>query len=350
LSLSVVPKIECIESRDNFGRFKAEPLEKGFGVTLGNALRRVMLGHLKGAAITHVKIEGVQHEFYSIPNFREDMIEFLLNVKEIRLRSVTGRTGKLTLDVEGEGQIFAADIKTSADFEIVNPELYLGTLDSKDARLYVEFDVEIGSGFMEAESGDNLAVGVIPIDALFTPTRKVNYTVEPIHIGRETSSERLYLEVWTDRTITPIEAVGGSASMLSELFTAFVDFDQIIEEEPEEEVVGLSISEEQYNMPVEQLNLSVRTMNCLRRGNISTVGELISKGEKGLLGLRNFGQKSKQEIDERLEEIGLSLNPQEDSDDEAGDIEAVAETETGSVETEEQAETDVKQNEEIDQQ
>ena len=346
MSLSVVPKIECIESRDNFGRFKAEPLEKGFGVTLGNALRRVMLGHLKGAAITRVKIDGVQHEFYSIPNFREDVIEFLLNVKGIRLRSLTGRPGKLTLDVEGEGQIFAADIKTSADFEIVNPELYLGTLDSKDARLYVEFDVEIGSGFMEAESGDNLAAGVIPVDALFTPTRKVNYTIEPVHIGREISRERLYLEVWTDGTIAPMEAVSGSAGILAELFTAFVNFDQVTEEEPEAEVVGLSISEEQYNMPVEQLNLSVRTMNCLRRGNISTVGELISKGEKGLLGLRNFGQKSKQEIDERLEEIGLSLNPQEDSDEEAADVESIDETETESAETEEQADSEVEQSEE----
>lgn len=309
MSNLVVPKIECVESGDNFGRFVAEPLAKGFGVTLGNTMRRVLLGHLQGAAVTRVKIERIQHEFSTIPYVKEDTIEFLLNVKALRLKPLSGRPSKLTLEVEGERRVSAADIKPSVDLEIANPELYLATLDSPEARLYVEFDVELSRGYKEAESSDNLPVGVIPVDAIFTPTRKVNFTVEPIHTGLEAGRERLYLEVWTDGTILPADAVSRSAEILMEQLNPFVNFTRILE--IEEEPSRLSISEELYNMPVEQLNLSVRTMNCLRRGSIATVGELVSKREKELLLLRNFGQKSKREIEERLEGLGLSLVPQD---------------------------------------
>ncbi len=316
MSQSVIPKIECVETRDNYGRFVAEPLENGFGVTLGNALRRVLLGHLPGAAVTRVRIEGIHHEFSPIPNVREDVIEFLLNVKAIRAKSLTDRPGKLTLDMVGEGRVCAADINPSADFEIINPELYLATLDSAEAKLFVEFDVEIGKGYVAAESGDNLPLGVIPLDAIFTPTRKVNYTIEPLHIGRETSRERLLLEVWTDGSVEPGEAMSQSADILIDMLHAFVNYGSPALVEMEKDLTELAISEEQYNMPVEQLTLSVRTMNCLRRGNISTVGELISRGEKGLLSLRNFGQKSKVEIEERLNDLGLSLMPQVPEDEE----------------------------------
>ena len=309
MSLSAVPKIECVESRDSYGRFLAEPLEKGYGITLGNALRRVLLGHLPGAAVTRVRIEGIQHEFSPIPHVREDVTEFLLNVKAMRLKSVTDRPGKLTLDVAGVGRVCAADIDPSSDFEIANPELYLATMDSPEARLFVEFDVEIGKGHMEAESGENLPLGAIPVGAIFTPTRKVNYTIELVHAGRETSRERLHLEVWTDGTIEPGDAMSQSADILIGMLTAFVNYGSAPQVEMEKELTELSMSEEQYNMPVEQLTLSVRTMNCLRRGSIITVGELISRGERGLLALRNFGQKSKQEIEERLNELGLSLTP-----------------------------------------
>jgi len=329
LSQVVLPKIECVESRDNFGRFVAEPLEKGFGVTLGNALRRVLLGHLPGAAVTQVKIEGIQHEFSAIPYVKEDAIEFLLNVKALRLKPLSGQPGKLTLEVQGEGRVCAADIKPSADFEIANPELYLATLDSPEARLYVEFDVELGKGYMEAESGDNLLVGVIPVDAIFTPTRKVNFTIEPVHIGREVSRERLCLEVWTDGTISPGEAMSRSADILIESLSSFVNYGQVPPAEEEKELAGISISEEQYNIPVEQLSLSVRTMNCLRRGNIATVGEIISVGEKGLMNLRNFGQKSKREIEEHLKELGLSLTPPAEEET----LEEPAEGETADVAT-----------------
>ena len=307
MSRLVIPEIECVESKDNFGRFVAEPLEKGFGVTLGNALRRVLLGYLPGAAVTRVKIEGIQHEFSTIPNVKEDTIEFLLNVKALRLKPLSGQPGKLTLEVEGEGRVCAADIKPSTDFEIANPELYLATLDSPEARLYVEFDVELGEGYRQAESSDNLPIEVIPVDAIFTPIRKVNFSVEPVHTGRETSHERLYLEVWTDGTISPVDAISYSADILMKQLTSFVDYIRVSQLAVDKDRIRLSIPEEQYNMPVEQLDLSVRTQNALRRGGIATVGELINKEEKELLALRNFGQKSKQEIEERLAAMGLSL-------------------------------------------
>jgi DNA-directed RNA polymerase subunit alpha len=310
-----------VESRENFGRFVAEPLEKGFGVTLGNSLRRVMLGHLPGAAVAYVKIDGIQHEFSPIPHVKEDVIEFLLNVKAIRIKSLTNRPGKMILDVSGEGRVTAVDIKPSADFEIVNPELYLATLDSADARFYVEFDVELGVGFKQAESADGLPVGTIPIDAIFTPTRKVNFIIEPVHIGRETSLERLYLEIWTDGTMEPSNALSQSALLLIELLDPFANFGQVTEVKVEQEAATMTIPQELYNMPVEQLNLSVRTMNCLRRGNIATVGEVINKGEKGLMTLRNFGVKSLQELEERLKELGLTLAISEENKTENGEAE-----------------------------
>jgi len=308
LSQLAIPKIECIESKDNFGRFLAQPLEKGFGVTLGNSLRRVLLSYLSGASVTRVRIEGIQHEFSIIPHVMEDVTEFLLNVKELRLIPLSGQPGKLTLEVEGEGRVCAADIKPSTDFEIANPELYLATLDSPEAKLYVEFDVEVAEGYRQAESSDNLPVGTIPVDAIFTPIRKVNFSVEPTHVGQESSREQLYLEVWTDGTISPVDAISRSAAILVEQLTPFVNYAKVAPLK-EEELVGLAIPEEKYNMPVEQLTLSVRTMNCLRRGGIATVGQIIATGEKGLLSLRNFGQKSRQEIEERLSELGLSLTP-----------------------------------------
>jgi DNA-directed RNA polymerase subunit alpha len=304
-----VPKIECTEQAENFGRFIAEPLEKGFGVTLGNSLRRVLIGYLSGAAVTQVRIEGVQHEFTVIPNAKEDVMEFLLNIKEMRLKPLSDRGGTLILDFEGEGRVCASDIKPSADFEITNPDLCLITLNNPKSKLYVEMDVEIGTGFRGAESSDTTPVGTIPVDAIFSPIRKVNYAVEPTHLGRETSRERLRLDIWTDGTMQPVDAVSHAASILIEQLTPFVEYVKISQMKDEERAIRLSIPDEKYNMPVEQLDLSVRTMNCLRRSNITTVGELIGKGTKELLKLRNFGQKSFQEIEDRLSNIGLSLNP-----------------------------------------
>ena len=316
MSHLVIPKAECVESRDNYGRFVAEPLEKGFGVTLGNTMRRVLLSQLEGAAVTKVKIDGIQHEFSTIPYVKEDATELLLNIKALRLKPLSGQPGKLTLEAEGEGQITAADIKPSADFEVANPELYLATLDSPKAKLYAELDVELSRGYREAEATDNTSVGVIPIDAIFSPIRKVNFTVEPIYVGQEANREKLFLEVWTDGTISPAEAISRGAEILTEQLSPFANYSRLSKVSVEKEPSRLAISEELYNKPVEQLNLSVRTMNCLRRGGIATVGELASKTEKDLMSLRNFGLKSKQEIVDRLGELGLSLAEQSEEEEE----------------------------------
>ncbi len=307
MSRLVIPKIECVESKDNFGRFVAQPLEKGFGITLGNALRRVMLNYLPGAAVTGVMIEGIQHEFSTIPHLKEDVPELLLNIKDLRLVPVSGQEGKLVLDVAGEGRVSAADIKPSTDFEISNPELYLATLDSPEAKLYIELDVEVGEGYREAESSGSLSVGMIAVDAIFTPIRKVNFSVESIHAGQEGSHQQLFLEVWTDGTVSPPEAISRSAEILVGQLSPFVEYVKVSQMKDEEEAIRLSIPEEQYNMSVEQLNLSVRTMNCLRRGGIDTVGQLIGKEEKELLSLHNFGNKSMVELEERLQAMELSL-------------------------------------------
>ena len=326
MSELLIPNIECTEMADNYGRFVAEPLEKGVGITLGNSLRRILLGYLPGVAVTQVRIEGVQHEFTVIPNAKEDVIEFLLNLKELRLKSLSSRSGTLILETEGEGRVCASDIKPSADFEIVNPELCLVTLNKPDASLYIEMDVEIGTGFKVAESTENMPVGTIPVDAIFTPIRKVNYSVEPTHLGRETSRERLTLDVWTDGTTAPVDAVSQAAAILIEQLNPFVEYVKISQMKAEERAIRMSIPDEKYNMPVEQLDLSVRTMNCLRRSNIATVGELIGKGAKELLKLRNFGQKSYLEIEGRLASIGLSLNPKVEEEEPESEEEKPVET------------------------
>jgi DNA-directed RNA polymerase subunit alpha len=311
----VIPKVECVESSETYGRFTAEPLEKGFGVTLGNALRRVLLSSLPGAAVTRVKIEGVQHEFSTLPHMKEDITDFLLNVKALRLRSYTGRPGKLILEVEGMGEVYAADIKPSADFDIVNPELHLATLNSPEARLYVEFNVEPGKGFSPASSRNSkgASIGEIPVDAIFTPVRKVNYSVELTGIGPQADSERqerLILEIWTDGTISPARALSQSAQILMEQFSVFAEVAQPAPKQAE--IQAHPISSEQYNMPIEQLGLSPRTLHSLRRNRISKMGELLEMSEKDLLSLKKFGQKSLEEVQQRLKELGLALTPDSD--------------------------------------
>lgn len=325
MSRLIIPKIDCVESEENFGRFTAEPLERGFGATLGNALRRVLLGYLPGAAVTQVRIEGIMHEFTTIPHAKEDVTEFLLNVKAIRIKPLSGQPGKLILDTQGEGQVCAADIKPSTDFEITSPEVNLVTLNSPEARLYVEFDIELGEGYRTAESNDAMPVGTIPVDAIFSPMRKVNFSIESVHAGRETSHERLILEVWTDGTTTPVDAISRAAGILIGQLNPFAEYVKVSQLKAEEQLIRLSIPDEKYNMPVEQLDLSVRTMNCLRRGGVATVGELISKKAKDLLQLRNFGQKSFHEIEDKLQELGLSLSAQGGIKDEAAPEEASSE-------------------------
>jgi len=305
-----LPKVECVEGTEIYGRFSAEPVEKGFGVTLGNSLRRVLLSSLPGAAITWVMIEGVQHEFSTIPHVKEDTIDFLLNVKGIRLRHLAQRSGKMRLEVEREGQVCAGDIKPSADFEIVNPELYLATLDSPEAKLSIEFNVEIGRGYVPASSSDSLPIGTIPIDAIFTPVRKVNFLVEPSSLREGSNQEKLILEVWTDGSVSPIEAVSQSASILIEQFGCFRELARAITPEGAEVAWQRLIPPEQYLMPLDQLNLSTHTYNSLRRGGVTTLGQILERGLDGLCGLAGFGAKSREEVEAALKRLDLPFIPE----------------------------------------
>jgi len=290
--------------------FIAEPVEKGFGVTLGNGLRRVLLSSLPGAAVTWVMIDGIQHEFSAVPHVKEDTIDFLLNVKAMRLRHLAQRSGKLRLEANGEGQICAGDIETTADFEIVNPELYLATLDSPEARLSVEFNVEIGRGYVPASSSDSLPIGAIPIDAIFTPVRRVNYSVEPSSLREGSNQEKLNLEVWTDGSLSPIEAVTQSAAILIEQIGCFRELAKTITQEGAEVAWQRLIPPEQYVMPLDQLNLSTHTYNSLRRGGVTTLGQILEKGLDGLCALAGFGAKSREEVETALKLLDLPFIPE----------------------------------------
>ena len=305
-----LPKVEFIEGTETYGRFVAEPVEKGFGVTLGNAVRRVLLSSLPGAAITWVMIEGIQHEFSTVPHVKEDTIDFLLNVKEIRLRHLAQRSGRLRLEVEGEGQVCAGDIKPSSDFEIVNPELYLATLDSPKAKLSIELNVEIGRGYVPASSSDSLPIGTIPIDAIFTPVRKVNFVIEPSSLREGGNQEKLILEVWTDGSISPIEAVSQSAAILIEQLGCFRELARAITQEGAEVAWQRLIPPEQYLMPLDQLNLSTHTYNSLRRGGVTTLGQILERGLDGLCGLAGFGAKSREEVEAALKRLDLPFIPE----------------------------------------
>jgi DNA-directed RNA polymerase subunit alpha len=303
LELSI-PTVTCVESTGNYGRFLAEPLEPGFGITLGNALRRVLLGSLPGAAITWVKIEGIQHEFSPIPYVKEDAMEFLLNIKQLRICPLSRQPGQLFLEVEGEGKVCAGDIKPSADFRIANPELYLASLDSPQAKLYVELNVELGRGYVLAKSADGLPVGALPVDAIFTPVREVNFSVESIRPGQEGSPGKLILEIWTDATIFPWEALSQSAIILINQFSSFRDLEVPMAR-------TLSLLPEQYDTPLEELNLSTRSYNSLRRAGIFTLGQLIEKSREGLPPLPGLGAKSRAEVEELMEKVGSPVSQKE---------------------------------------
>ena len=303
----VVPQVEIVESDDNYARVVAEPLEPGFGTTVGNALRRVLLSSLPGAAVTSVRIDGVQHEFSTIPHMKEDTIDFLLNVRELRLRALSDRPGTLLLDVSGrEGGITAADIQAPPDYEILNPELHLATMDSTEGELRVEFNVEQGHGYVPAGESDGLPIGVIPMDAIFTPVRRVNYKVERTRVGQVSNYDRLVLEVWTDGTMGGVEAVSQSADILLEQLALFSQVGK-----PAPPVVerglgaGTVLTPDRYNTAIEDLSLSVRAYNCLKRSGLMTVGQVLEKSEDELLALRNFGRKSYDELKSRLRELSF---------------------------------------------
>ncbi len=318
------PTIRVEVDEDRYGEFIIEPLEPGYGVTLGNPMRRILYSGLEGTAITSVKIEGVQHEYQTIPNVKEQVTEMLLNIKAIRLRSEVDRPGKLRLEVAGEGQVSAADIMASADFEVVNPDLHLATLASSDAKLSLEMNVERGKGYKDASEEDGRAIGVLPIDAIFTPIRKVNYTVERTRVGQRTDFERLALQVWTDGSISPVAALKNASNILVNQFFLFSNIPQGVEDSAEGvTLVANKLHAEQYNVPVEKLDLSSRTLNCLKRAGINKVGEVLSKSRSELMNIRNFGEKSYTELYDKLRDNDL-LPPEVDPEAQQAEKEAVA--------------------------
>jgi DNA-directed RNA polymerase subunit alpha len=300
------PQIEITESLDSYARVVAEPLQAGFGTTVGNALRRVLLSSLPGAAVTAVRIDEVEHEFSTIPGMKEDTTEFLLKLKELRLRAYSDRPGKLYLEVQGAGPVYASQIQPTADYEIVSPDLHLATLDSEDSRLTVELTVERGRGYVPAGSVTGMPIGMIPVDAIFTPVRRVNYSVERTRVGTASNYDRLVLEVWTDGTISGVEAVAQSADILMAHFALFGHLGRPAAATSDRGLGSVSLlPPDRYNTPIEDLNLSVRAYNCLKRSGLMTVGQVLEKNEDELLSLRNFGRKSYDELRDKLVEMGF---------------------------------------------
>lgn len=303
--LDIFPKIEAEASSKNYGKFIIGPLESGYGVTLGNALRRVLLSSLPGAAVTSIKIEGVHHEFTPIPNAKEDTTQLILNVKQLRMK-MHGEEGpvRLMLEARGKGNVTAADIQVPAQIEIINPDLQLLTLDSDDASFSMDLMVNRGKGYQPAEGGSKLAIDEIPVDAIFSPVRKANFRVERARVQQMTNYDSLVMEVWTDGSISPREALTDSAKLLVKLLGMVAGF---AGEEAVEATTESEIPSRIYETPIEELELSVRAYNCLKRASITKVGEILEKLKKGreeLLTIRNFGQKSLDELMERLEQKG----------------------------------------------
>jgi len=269
-------------------------------MTLGNALRRVLLSSLPGAAVTSIRIDGVQHEFQDIPHVMEDVTEIVLNVKKLRLRSYSDHPVSMRLEVSGERVVTALDILAPSTVEIVNPDLYIATLDNSDARLEMELVVETGKGYVPADSKEDQPIGVIPVDAIYTPVQKVNYAVEHTRVGQITNYDKIVLEIWTDGTITPDEALRQSADILVRHFTQLANYRAVLIEPEKAPLSSIPIPPKIYETPIEELDLSVRAYNCLKRSNITKVGQVLSMNEDDLLGVRNFGEKSLQELREKL--------------------------------------------------
>ncbi len=299
---------EDSENTDTYGRFWCEPLERGFGQTLGNALRRVLLSSLQGAAITTVKITGVQHEFSTIPGVEEDVSDIVLNLKDVRLRLHTPGPKLVRVQKKGEGQILAGDLAAEdAAVEVMNPELVIATL-GPDAEVEMEVTIDTGKGYRLAEKNktEEMPIGTIPIDSIFSPVRRVNYSVSPARVGRETDFDRLNLEVWTDGTVAPADAIAYAAKILKTQLSIFINFEEV------EELLPAAVEEQQQLNPnlfrsVDELELSVRSANCLQNANIKYIGELVQRTEAEMLKTKNFGRKSLNEIKEVLASMGLEL-------------------------------------------
>ncbi len=319
-----LPRIQSTETEENFASYDIEPLEAGYGHTLGNALRRVLLSSLPGAAITAIKIEGAQHEFQDVPGVREDVTDIVLNVKKIRLRSLADQPVTMRVEVSGERVVTAADIQAPSTIEIVNPDVYICTLDGADAHLEMELVVDNGKGYVPAETKEGQPIGQIPVDAIFTPVQRVNYIVENTRVGQMTNYDRITLQVWTDGTITPDEALRQASNILVRHFQLIADYIQPSPRGPidvesgayfpteagvQPDTHAIPIPPRVYDMPIEELDLTVRAYNCLKRSGITKVGQILTMTEEDLLAVRNFGEKSLNELKDSLKQRGLLPTP-----------------------------------------
>ena len=313
------PNIEVAEISEDkkYGKFVVEPLERGYGITLGNSLRRIMLSSLPGAAVSQVKIEGVLHEFSSIPGVKEDVTEIIMNIKSLALRnnSDTNEPKTAYIEYEGEGVVRAADIQVDQDIEILNPDLVIATLSGKDTKLYMELTITKGRGYVGADKNktDDLPIGVIAVDSIYTPVERVNVTVENTRVGQITDFDKLTLDVYTNGTLVPDEAVSLAAKVLSEHLCLFIDLSEnaktaeiMVEKEDDEK-------EKVLEMSIDELELSVRSYNCLKRAGINTVEELTNKTSEDMMKVRNLGGKSLEEVLAKLKELGLQLNPSDEA-------------------------------------
>ena len=309
-------KVECVEVGDNgkYGKFVVEPLERGFGHTLGNSLRRVLLSSLPGAAVSSVHIEGVQHEFSTIPGVTEDVTEIILNLKGLAVKMYGEGSKSVIVDKIGPGELTAADIKVDEEIEIINPEMHIATL-NEDAHLQMTLRLERGRGYVSADKNKardiTMPIGVIAMDSIFTPIHKVNYTVEDKRVGQSNDYDRLTLEVWTNGTLKPEEAVSGAASILTEHLASFVRLTDTVLPvsmvQPEDDK-----KEKVLEMTIEELELSVRAYNCLKRAGINTVSELVQRNQEDMMKVRNLGRKSLEEVEQKLQELGLALRPNDE--------------------------------------
>ncbi|HEV7810686.1 MAG TPA: DNA-directed RNA polymerase subunit alpha [Candidatus Limnocylindrales bacterium] len=307
------PQIEPVEEVGTYAKYEAGPLQAGYGVTLGNALRRVLLSSLEGAAVTSIQIRDVYQEFSTIPGVKEDVTQIVLNVKKLRLKSFASHPVQLRLIKSGAGQVTAADVAESADVEIINPDLVLMTLDTDDVTIEMDLTVERGVGYLGAERSEQLPIGVIAIDAIFTPVRKVNYWVESMRVGQMTNYDKLTIEIETDGAITPEEALSRSAEILVNQFRPFVTIGMAAAV-GEQAVTGLAqLPPNMLDMPIEELDLPMRAYNSLKRNNIVKVGQLLQLKDDDLLRMRNFGKKSLDEMKERLRMRGFIV-PETESD------------------------------------
>ncbi len=307
-------RIECVEVGQNgcYGRFVVEPLERGFGHTLGNSLRRVLLSSLPGVAVSSVHIEGVQHEFSTMPGVKEDVTEIILNLKSMACKMFSENPKQLTVDVKGPCELKAGDIRTDDEVEIMNPELHIATL-NEDAHLQMQMTLDRGRGYVSADKNKSpsMPIGVIPIDSIFTPVKKVNYTVEDTRVGQITDYDKLTLEIWTNGTLKPEEAISHAARILTEHLSLFLSLtDQVmpvsmVQQEDE-------VKDKVLEMTIEELDLSVRAYNCLKRAGINSVAELVQKNQEDMMKVRNLGRKSLEEVEQKLNALGLGLRPNED--------------------------------------